>query len=108
MKNGKLTDFIRAGSAEVLRHIDQIAFVPFDYRAETKRVDAIHGGVVLLVADGATYEIRFVSGAVDYTLKVGNLMPYIDFYAPDSPKIAKLKALIDYFALVWGRAQFEQ
>jgi len=112
MTQGKRTNAISFDAAEFRRQIEQIAFEPFDFDAEITRIfsDARRGsskGDILLVSDGAEYEIRFVYGPVDYTLKTWNAVSYIDWYAPRSPKIAKLKALLDCFELQFGRAKFE-
>ena len=47
------------------------------------------------------------TGGIDYTARMWNPMSDLDSYAPYSPKIAKLKALIDLFALNYGRSEFE-
>jgi hypothetical protein len=112
MTRGRRTNVISYDASEIRRQIRQIAFEPFNFDAEITKIfnDARHGGGkgdLLIVSDGAEYEIRFVDGPVDYTLKTWNAVSYIDEYALRSPKIAKLKALIDCFALQFGRAKFQ-
>lgn len=119
LKHGRLVDFFGGStveSNEMLQQIEKIGFEPFDFEAELKRVDAIlaeeakRTGVQHMTSfalDGAEYEIKFTYGTVDFTLKQWNPTVTIDSYAPYSSKIAKLKAVIDCFALSYGRSKFE-
>jgi hypothetical protein len=117
MQRGKPTDIIYYGSAEILQQIEEIGFEPFDFDAELKKVDdavleeARHGKkmqMFMRTLDGAEYEIRYVFGDVDYTLRTWNPIQDMESHASRSPKIAKLKALIDLFGLQYGRAKFGQ
>jgi hypothetical protein len=117
-RGGIVADVFSGGpqkSAELRREIKAIGFEPFDFDAEVRRLDEElaakakqEGGeqTVVLWLDGAEYEIRFEFENVHYVLREWNLGSKTDHYAPYSPKIAKLKALMDLFARYYGRAKF--
>ena len=117
MKRGKVVEKFGKGSFDsdkIRQQMERIAFEPFDYKAEVKRVKAIlqeeakRSGYQIIppfALDGGDYEIRYVYGSVDYTLNWENPMTDMEFYARYSPKIAKLKALIDCFAQSCGREE---
>lgn len=119
LKDGKVVSVLGGGSLgsnELRTQLEQLAFEPFDFEAEMHRVDEMLAAQARrgdrpparpMTLDGAEYEIRFVFGAVNFALKRWNPGPEIDYYAAYSPKIAKLKKLIDLFALHYGRTKFQ-
>jgi hypothetical protein len=119
LRKGVVVDTIYAGSYEsvLLREeIERIGFEPFDIETEIKRVDAERkaeaertGTMILGVTtlDGAEYELRFVFSGTDFSLRRWNPGPEIDFYADFSPKIRKLKEVLDAFARYYGRRKFD-
>ncbi len=120
VENGDVVDIIGGGSElsdELRRKVEQVAFVPFDFEAEVRRVDALNAARAARDGHGETVttpffggwecEIRFVYGSVDYTLKRRNPLGEINNYAPDSPNIAKLKALVDCFATYYGEVKMD-
>jgi hypothetical protein len=119
VRKGAVTETISAGSYESIslrKHIEEIDFVPFDIESEIKTIDLGRreeanrtGTMVSQIAtlDGAEYELHFVFGEVDYSLRRWNPGAEIDFYATYSPKIRKLKELLDTFACYYGRRKFD-
>jgi len=117
-KDGIVTDVFGGGSqesAELRREIKAVGFELFDFDAEVRRVDdelaakAKQEGredTIFLTLDGAEYEIRFEFEGVHYVLLERNPGSMTDHYAAYSPRIAKLKALMDLFARYYGRAKF--
>jgi hypothetical protein len=71
-------------------------------QTSSKRVENSHGPQAIVV-DGAKYEIRFVHRGIDFKLVAVNPVPSIEGAAKYSPALAKLKALLDVFALHYGR-----
>ncbi len=59
-----------------------------------------------LVFDGAEYEILYNKGETRFKWKAWNPGVTIDFFAPYSPKIAKLKNVVDILALYYGKTSF--
>ncbi len=58
-----------------------------------------------MVLDGGYYEITYDFDGVHFHIQ-GHEPGYdIDFYAQYSPKIAKLKALLDLFSEYYGRGK---
>jgi hypothetical protein len=105
MRDGKVVDRFGGGTAdseEFLTEIEAVHFEAFDFDAELKRVENSHGPQAIVV-DGAKYEIRFVHRGIDFKLVAVNPVPSIEGAAKYSPAIAKLKALLDVFALHYGR-----
>ncbi|MEO6569775.1 MAG: hypothetical protein ABIO94_13510 [Opitutaceae bacterium] len=103
--------------AKLLREIQSIGFESFDYDEEIRAVDAMiaeevrQGGATMmrpLTMDGQEYELKFALGSVNFAMKRWNPQPEIEFYALRSPKIAKLKQLIDLFAQHYGKSLFSR
>jgi hypothetical protein len=111
---GKRMEVVRGGSvgSQMLLHkIAEIGFEPFDYDAEVRNVEKLNREKLLTVSrvitvDGASFEIKFVFNGTNFSMTRSNPQYEIDFYALYSPKIAKLKALIDAFAQEAGNGIF--
>lgn len=118
IKNGSVRDVFGGGtdSSNALRkQLKSLAFESMDFEAELRtavdsyrEVTKQNGGNILVptVLDGAEVEIRYNFEGVDFVLKRWSPQVEIDFYAPYSQKIKKLQALIDIFALHFGRSMF--
>lgn len=115
LRAGKYVDGV-GEFPDLKRDIEKIGFEPFDFEAEAKTIDAArmeearrdHTLIAMAPFDGAEYEIRYVFGGVDYTLKTWNPIQKLEMYGSRSPKMAKLKALIECFALSYGREKFKR
>jgi hypothetical protein len=113
-RGGKRTDLVAAGSVGtqmLLRRISDIGFEPFDYDAEARNIESSNRekfsqAARILTTDGAAFEIKFVFNEVNFSMTRGNPRYEIDFYALHSPKMAKLKAVIDAFAQETGNSIF--
>jgi hypothetical protein len=111
---GKRTEIVAGGSVEsqmLLRKISEIGFESFDYDEEARNLessnrDKFFNAPRVLTLDGASFEIKFVFNGASFSMTRSNPRHEIDFYAPYSPKMAKLKALIDAFAQETGKAIF--
>ena len=119
-EKGRLLDDINGrplNRENLLREIQSIGFESFDYEEEIRAVDRIiaeevrQGGPTLmrpLTMDGQEYEIKFALGSVNFAMKRWNPQPEIEFYALRSPRIAKLKKLVDLFAQYYGQSLFSR
>jgi len=102
-------------AARAIEAIEAIDFEPFDWKteaaiAETRWEKAFEGKeqpVRYNVFDGAEYEIVINSKRGKFSMREWNPYPDIEFYAPYSEKIAKLKLVIDTLALHIGRTQLK-
>ncbi len=122
-RNGGLLDAFGGGSdsTAVLRAIEAVGLEPFDFLAEVERIEKAANGLrerpeqltddqVFLMPpfalDGAQYEIVIETKTGRMVLQEWEPGAAIDFYAPHSPRIAKLKAVLDLLARFYGRAKF--
>lgn len=117
MRDGDVIEVAGGGSdsTSALRGgLERIHFEAFDFEAELKTAaqrleeKAKHDGTSILhlaTLDGAEYEITYDFGRVSFRIQKWNPIPEIDYYAPHSEKLAKLKAVIDLFALNYGRSK---
>lgn len=117
-KDGSVRDVFGGGtdSSNALRkQLKSLAFESMDFEVELRAAVTSYreatkqnGGRILVpaVLDGAEVEIRYNFEGVDFVLKRWSPQVEIDFYAPYNPKIEKLRALIDIFALYYGRSKF--
>jgi len=104
----------RVFSSKVLKDIEAIEFEPFDWKSEVALAKARWNetpdgkDIIRLPAfDGAEYEIVIKSKRGRFSMREWNPFEDIDFYAPYSEKIAKLKRVIDTLALDMGRRKLE-
>ncbi len=102
-------------SRKLLMELDKIGFEAFDFDEEVGRITQIlaeknkKDGTTLLAPftlDGVELEIRFSHGSVKFSLTRWNPNVQIEFYAAYSPKIAKLRDVIDLFARYYGKSAF--
>ena len=111
---GKRTVIVRGGSVDsqlLLRKISEIGFEPFDYDQEARNIETLNREKLrtvtrVITVDGASFEIKFVFNGNVFSMTRPNPRHDIDFYALYSPKMAKLKALIDAFAQETGNGIF--
>jgi len=112
---GHRADVIASSAAEsemLLRKISEVGFEPFDYEKEAKTLEDTWRETFLhvprvLTPDGTGFEIKFVANGTQFSMTRTNPRHEIDFYARYSPKMAKLKAIIDLFVERSGNATFE-
>lgn len=98
-------------TAEIMKAIQAIDFKPFDWAPEeavarerlSKTLQEDEGVAIPATLDGAEYEIIINSKHGRFCMRMWNPMPLIDFYAPYSEKIDKLKRVIDTLAVQMGR-----
>ncbi|MEY2878982.1 MAG: hypothetical protein RLZZ15_1362 [Verrucomicrobiota bacterium] len=109
-----LTKYSSDESLALHEAIRAIGFQSFNYGEEVDRADTLRwekgrrdgGALGLHTFDGAEYEIRFQLGAEKHTMRMWNPRQDLSLYAPHSAKIAKLKAVLNLFALHCKRAGF--
>ncbi|HZP59480.1 MAG TPA: hypothetical protein VFB27_04075 [Opitutaceae bacterium] len=116
IKNGGMEDvFGDSDSAKVMDAIAAVDLEPFDFKKEVEEVtDRLnkeaekHGKNLLLpfAFDGAEYEIVIMTKKGRFALRDWNPGVAIEACAPYSPKIAKLKAVLDLLAQYYGHAHF--
>jgi hypothetical protein len=116
LSRGKSRGEIFGGSqsAEIVEQIYAVKFEPFDMDDELKAAREAHAKAVArgdagpepIVLDGAEYEISYNRGETHFKWKAWNPGETIDFFAPYSPKIAKLKNVVDILALYYGKTSF--
>jgi len=109
-----------SASADIIEAIEAVDFEPFDWKSEAVIAEArlkedlirqatLQGKDVAymppVTLDGAEYEIIINSKRGRFSMREWNPWPEIDYYAPYSEKIAKLKRVIDTLALHTGRKQ---
>ena len=112
---GKIRETTLSGSytAKVIAAIEAIDFEPFDWDSEVaiaqKRLGETlqegEGVGIPMTHDGAEFEIVINSKRGRFRMREWNPQPFIDFYAPYSEKIDKLKRVIDTLAVYMGRKQ---
>jgi len=102
-------------SASTVAALRQIGLRPFDFAAEVKscasrlEADAKSRGEEFIppfVLDGAEYEIVISTPEGPFHLKEWNPGFTIDYYAPHSPAIAKLKKTLDILSQYYGHLEF--
>jgi hypothetical protein len=108
-------EFGGSDSKEVLKAIAAVGLEPFDYQKEVQTVtarfekEAQQRGeqyIAPMALDGAEYEIIIVIDKGKLSLREWNPGSTIDAYAAYSPKIAKLKKVLDILAQYYGRFKF--
>jgi hypothetical protein len=95
-------------SKEVLKAIADVGLEPFDFQKEVEK-EAEHRGKQyepFMVLDGAEYEIVVMTDKGKFSLREWDPGYKIDTYAAYSPKIAKLKKVLDILAEYYGRLKF--
>ena len=113
LREGEIDDFIGFSgltSEEVVKAIEAIDFEPFDWKSEAaiadaRRTKALPDETRLITFDGAEYEIIINSKQGRFLMREWNPWLEIEYYAPYSEKIAKLKRVIDTLALYVGRSK---
>jgi len=113
--NGEIREATLSGTytAKIIKAIEAIDFEPFDWDSEVviaqkqlgKTLQEGEGVGIPTTRDGAEYEIVVNSKRGRFRMQEWNPNPLIDFYAPYSEKIAKLKRVIDTLAVYMGRRQ---
>ncbi len=113
LRNGKLISEIY-GPSKILDQIYAVNFESFDFETELKAAREIHAQALArgeavrapVIADGTEYEISYDVGETHFKMKAWNPGSDIDYFAPYSPKIAKLKKVLDILALYYGTYAF--
>lgn len=117
VQDGEIADLFGGGSYDseiFLKRLRAIDFQAFDYPTEIQNVytrekeKAEKEGeqyIQRFVLDGAEYEITYDFEGVHFLLRAWNPGCDIDFCAERSPRIAKLKALLDLFYEYYGRSK---
>ncbi len=109
---GRITAVVNISADDLRDELDKIAFETFNFETELARAiarrDAEYADEVMgpFALHGAEYEIRFTPYDQTFTLRRWNPAIEIEGFSSYSPKIAKLKALIDAFARLYGRSEF--
>lgn len=117
LKNGEVRDVFggSSDSAATIRSVDAIGLEPFDFAKEVQTVDAQldreaaargEKRMIAFVVDGAEYDIAVRTAKGTFHLRKWNPGFDIERLAPHSPKIAKLKAVLDRLAEYFGRTKF--
>jgi hypothetical protein len=117
VRNGKITDVVGGGSGEseqFLNRLRSIGLESFDFNAEIAETNIRESKKAAMdderflapfVADGAEYEITYSFDGISLSFLAWNPGYSIDFYARYSPKIAKLKAVLDLVSEFYGRGR---
>jgi hypothetical protein len=110
----KPLEILQGGSVEsdlLLQALREIGFTSFNYEDEVQTVEKFlrenpTNSTRVMTVDGASFEIKFAMDGKTFSMVRSNPRHDIDFYARHSPKIAKLKAVIDLFAEFTGKEIF--
>jgi hypothetical protein len=106
----------RLDSKDVVKAIAALGLEPFDFQKEVQTVTTRlekeaeqRGGGFFRVTDpsGTEYEIVIMTYKGKFYLRERDALSTIDAYAVYSPKIAKLKTVIDILAKYYGPLEFE-
>jgi len=117
LSQGEVTKHLSGGStsAETIRAIKKIGLTNFDYRKEKVsldkrlRAEAEAKGEQYfppIVLDGAEYKISYELDGHKFSLKEWNPGSEIYYYAEHSPKIRKLRDVINELCIYYGRLAF--